>query len=81
MDDPEPVVDFCIVLFFYGGYFGVLGRDLSELCAEEMASTIGVTALKFQLLRKQFNLSNFHGMSSLLKERVSTDYRAEFMIA
>lgn len=41
VDDPEPVVDFCIVIFFYGGYFGVLGRDLSELCAEEMASTIG----------------------------------------
>jgi len=41
VDDPEVVVDFCIVLFFYGGYFGVLGRDLSELCAEEMASTIG----------------------------------------
>lgn len=40
-EDPEPVIDFCIVLFFYGGYFGVLGRDLSELCAEEMASTIG----------------------------------------
>ena len=42
-EDPEPVIDFCIVLFFYGGYFGVLGRDLSELCAEEMASTIGVS--------------------------------------
>lgn len=41
VDSPEPFVDLCIVLFFYGGYFGVLGRDLSELCAEEMASTIG----------------------------------------
>ena len=26
---------------------GVLGRDLSELCAEEMASTIGVSAPHF----------------------------------
>ena len=49
--EPEPCIDFCIVIFFYGGYFGVLGRDLSELCAEEMASTIGVsTLLTFKLL-------------------------------
>jgi len=40
-DEPEPIIDMCIVLFFYGVFFGVLGRDLSELCAEEMASTIG----------------------------------------
>lgn len=40
-DQPEQVIDFAIILFFYGGYFGVLGRDLAELAAEEMASTIG----------------------------------------
>lgn len=29
-------------LIFYGVYFGVVGRDLSELCSEKMAQTIGV---------------------------------------
>lgn len=31
------------LLIFYGTYFGVLGRDLSEICADKMAATIGVS--------------------------------------
>jgi hypothetical protein len=31
-----------VLLVLYGIYFGVLGRDLAEVCAERMASTMGV---------------------------------------
>ena len=27
---------------FYGVYYGVLGRDIAEICTERMASKIGV---------------------------------------
>ena len=30
---------------FYGLYFGVMGRDCAELCAEFMARSVGVTLL------------------------------------
>lgn len=33
----------CGLLFvFYGLYYGVLGRDISEICADKMASHVGV---------------------------------------
>src|SRR3546814_2306044 len=34
-----------LLLVFYGVYFGVLGRDLSELCTDWMAQTVGVRIL------------------------------------
>lgn len=37
----------CGLLFvFYGLYYGVLGRDISEICADKMASHVGVRARK-----------------------------------
>lgn len=34
----------CGLLFvFYGLYYGVLGRDISEICTDKMASHIGVS--------------------------------------
>uniref|UniRef100_A0A8C5MD42 E3 ubiquitin ligase Rnf121 n=1 Tax=Leptobrachium leishanense TaxID=445787 RepID=A0A8C5MD42_9ANUR len=38
---PEDAMDFGISLLFYGLYYGVLGRDFAEMCADYMASTIG----------------------------------------
>lgn len=36
----------CGLLFiFYGLYYGVLGRDISEICADKMAAHIGVSNL------------------------------------
>ncbi|KGL88552.1 RING finger protein 121, partial [Charadrius vociferus] len=40
---PEDAMDFGISLLFYGLYYGVLERDFAEMCADYMASTIGVT--------------------------------------
>lgn len=36
-------MDFGISLLFYGLYYGVLERDFAEMCADYMASTIGVS--------------------------------------
>uniref|UniRef100_H3ANP1 Ring finger protein 121 n=1 Tax=Latimeria chalumnae TaxID=7897 RepID=H3ANP1_LATCH len=39
---PEDAMDFGVSLLFYGLYFGVLGRDFAEMCADYMAATIGM---------------------------------------
>lgn len=46
----------CGLLFvFYGLYYGVLGRDISEICADKMAAHIGVSiAMKIYLILKLF---------------------------
>jgi len=45
-DIKSPVwMDWGTLLIFYGLYFGVLGRDIAEICADKMASHIGVSAL------------------------------------
>lgn len=36
-------MDFGVSLLFYGLYYGVLGRDFAEMCADVMASTVGVS--------------------------------------
>lgn len=35
-------MDVGVSLLFYGLYYGVLGRDFAEMCADFMASTVGV---------------------------------------
>ncbi|XP_007910475.2 RING finger protein 121 [Callorhinchus milii] len=40
---PEEAMDFGVSLLFYGLYYGVLGRDFAEMCADFMASTVGVS--------------------------------------
>jgi RING finger protein 121 len=39
--DPHTWMDFSIMLLFYGIYYGVLGRDLAEICSDTMAVKIG----------------------------------------
>lgn len=38
---PTASFDFSIIVMFYGVYYGVLGRDIAEICTESMASKIG----------------------------------------
>ncbi|XP_032682791.1 RING finger protein 121 isoform X2 [Odontomachus brunneus] len=38
---PHVYLDWGILFLFYGLYFGVLGRDVAEICADSMASHIG----------------------------------------
>jgi len=35
-------MDFGLLMLFYGLYLGVVGRDFAEVCADKMASQIGV---------------------------------------
>jgi len=39
---PSTWMDFGLLNLFYGLYYGVLGRDIAEICADKMASHIGV---------------------------------------
>lgn len=32
-----------LLCIFYGLYIGILGRDISEICSDKMAATIGVS--------------------------------------
>jgi RING finger protein 121 len=42
---PHMWMDFGLLFLFYGLYYGVLGRDIAEICADKMASHIGVSVL------------------------------------
>lgn len=44
-------MDFGVSLLFYGLYYGVLGRDFAEMCADVMASTVGVSGQVAQHMR------------------------------
>lgn len=40
---PYIFLDMATLVIFYGLYYGVLGRDVAEVCADTMASHIGVS--------------------------------------
>ena len=40
---PDTAIEIGFVVLFYGLYFGVLGRDFAEICADRMASKLGVS--------------------------------------
>lgn len=42
---PHIWMDWGMLFLFYGLYFGVLGRDVAEICADTMASHIGVCVI------------------------------------
>lgn len=52
---PQSWIDVAILLIFYGLYYGVLGRDIAEICADKMASHIGVSS---DSLKAHENLTN-----------------------
>ena len=40
---PDTAAEVGLLTLFYGLYFGVLGRDFAEICADKMASKLGVS--------------------------------------
>ena len=40
---PDTAAEIGLLVLFYGLYFGVLGRDFAEICADKMASKLGVS--------------------------------------
>lgn len=49
---PNVWMDVGLLFVFYGLYYGVMGRDISEICADKMASHVGVS------LNNKFKLQN-----------------------
>ena len=43
---PESVAGTATLMLFYGLYYGVLGRDLAEVCADKMSATLGVCGVR-----------------------------------
>lgn len=41
---PDTAMEFGVTVLFYGLYFGVLGRDFAEICADKIASKLGVSS-------------------------------------
>ena len=54
---PQTSMDFGLLVMFYGLYFGVVSRDIAEVCSDTMAAHIGVSLfvlpfnLKVNILR------------------------------
>lgn len=48
---PHVWMDVGLMFVYYGLYFGVLGRDISEICADKMASNIGVSQGRMMMTR------------------------------
>ncbi len=40
---PDMIMEFGVVLIFYGVYYGVMGRDCAELCVDFMAAAMTVS--------------------------------------
>lgn len=57
---PQSWIDVAILLIFYGLYYGVLGRDIAEICADKMASHIGVSSLPLKAIKKLTNKFVFY---------------------
>jgi hypothetical protein len=58
---PDTAAEVGLLVLFYGLYFGVLGRDFAEICADKMASKLGVShrgiVLFFSQLKQAGQLS------------------------
>jgi len=40
---PDDIMEFAVVLIFYGVYFGVMGRDFAVLCVDYVAAAMTVS--------------------------------------
>lgn len=47
---PTVWMDIGLMFLYYGVYYGVLGRDIAEICADKMAANIGVRFALHKLL-------------------------------
>lgn len=47
---PTVWMDIGLMFLYYGVYYGVLGRDIAEICADKMAANIGVRLFLIALL-------------------------------
>lgn len=69
---PTIWMDVGFMCIFYGLYFGVLGRDLSEICTDKMAANIGVSD------NMSFNMSIFRICLKISVLYTARDTNAKF---
>lgn len=55
---PQTSMDFGLLMLFYGLYLGVVGRDFAEVCADKMASQIGVCRQHVLVILSRFLLNS-----------------------
>lgn len=60
---PQVWMDFAMLCLFYGLYFGVLGRDVAEICADKMASHIGVSCT-FNLTKSRLAVADLRPLQN-----------------
>lgn len=75
---PQTWMDVSLLFIFYGLYYGVLGRDLSELCADKMACHIGLCVLKpfknsTDLFTKFSNTSGYYNVDGMPTKSLPKD--------
>lgn len=62
---PNVWMDVGFMFVYYGLYFGVLGRDISEICADKMAANIGVRSLIIFYIKKTLIFRNIYIISNV----------------
>ena len=68
---PQTSMDFGLLMLFYGLYLGVVGRDFAEVCADKMASQIGVgfiTTFRLTRIYSMHVMLDFPELSNKLSE-------------
>ena len=66
---PDTAMEFGVTVLFYGLYFGVLGRDFAEICADKIASKLGVSTCLVCFHYNGSDLSTVHVDNGLLLDR------------
>lgn len=66
---PNVWMDIGFMFIYYGVYFGVLGRDISEIIADKMAANIGVS--RIYLLHVSFRKISIFNIS---KRKISSSF-------
>ena len=67
---PHVWMDIGLLMMFYALYYGVLARDVAEICTEKMVSGIGVRKVFGNFLKMKFTtpkLSNNNPLQLLMK--------------
>lgn len=54
---PHVWMDCGVLIIFYGLYYGVLGQDCAEICSDKMASHIGVSIKKYNVVVNVLSIS------------------------
>lgn len=72
-------MDFGVSMLFYGLYYGVLGRDFAEMCADFMASTVGVSVAWSRVERERQEITGSNLVERSVRLCTRRDTRCAFL--